>query len=455
MKTSIIIFTDSRLEYTKLCIDSIRKYTKGRDYEIIVVDNNSADGTVEWLKEQDDIIKILNIENLGFARKLNQGIGFARGDNIIFLNNDVVVTPRWLDNLTACLYSSQTVGAVSPVTNNRECNQAINTNYKNIDEMFEFADKHNKTNILLWEERIKLSICCMLIKKEVIDKAGLPDERFMTGDCRDYDYSFRIRKSGYGLMLCKDTFIHRHGCEASSYQLIREDERRFREKWGFDVRYSTGIRQDIIDLFNTAYDEQINVLEVGCACGATLLKIKDTYKKANLYGIELNEECAEIAGCFAKVKTGNIEHGLIDYPDNFFDYIIFGDVLEHLNNPWEVVSNIRRNLKSDGQVIASIPNVMHYSVLRNLINGNWTYEEAGLLDRTHLRFFTWNEIDKMFKEAGYENLTYIRKLIYMTNDDVNFMRLLNQLTGRDMTWQYETYQYIVKARNNGEKNIMN
>ena len=67
-KTSIIILTYNNLMYNIICIDSIRKYTKKDTYEIIVVDNNSTDGTREWLKEQKDIIVILNDENVGFQK---------------------------------------------------------------------------------------------------------------------------------------------------------------------------------------------------------------------------------------------------------------------------------------------------------------------------------------------------------------------------------------------------
>ena len=97
--TSIVILTYNKLDYNMLCIESIRQYTEPDAYEIIVVDNNSADGTVEWLKSQQDIQLILNSENVGFPAGCNQGIKAARGDSILLLNNDTVVTPRWLDNL--------------------------------------------------------------------------------------------------------------------------------------------------------------------------------------------------------------------------------------------------------------------------------------------------------------------------------------------------------------------
>ena len=103
--TSIILLTYNKLEYTKICIESIRKFTPKGKYEIIVVDNNSNDGTLDWLKEQDDLKVIYNDYNAGFPKGCNQGIKISRGDSILLLNNDTVVTPNWLNVLDKTLYS--------------------------------------------------------------------------------------------------------------------------------------------------------------------------------------------------------------------------------------------------------------------------------------------------------------------------------------------------------------
>jgi tetratricopeptide (TPR) repeat protein len=110
LKTSIVILTYNNLDYNKLCIESIRKYTKEGTYEIIVVDNHSTDGTVEWLKKQRDVKIILNGENLGFPKGCNQGIEIAdEANDILLLNNDTIVTPNWLINLKKCLKKNAVV----------------------------------------------------------------------------------------------------------------------------------------------------------------------------------------------------------------------------------------------------------------------------------------------------------------------------------------------------------
>ena len=103
--TSIIILSYNNLNYTKQCIESIRKYTSNENYEIIVIDNNSNEETTNWLKLQYDIKLQLNTTNNGFPGGCNDGIKFANPMNdILLLNNDIVVTKNWLTNLKIALY---------------------------------------------------------------------------------------------------------------------------------------------------------------------------------------------------------------------------------------------------------------------------------------------------------------------------------------------------------------
>ena len=165
-KTSIIILTYNNLVYNHICVNSIRKYTKENTYEIIVVDNNSTDGTREWLKKQNDIKVILNDENVGFPKGCNIGIAASDKENdILFLNNDTVVTPRWLDNLKACIYSNDKVGATSSISNNCSNYQSISVPYIDVQDMIPFADANNVTNPEKWEEKPRLVAFCMLIKE--------------------------------------------------------------------------------------------------------------------------------------------------------------------------------------------------------------------------------------------------------------------------------------------------
>ena len=117
-KTSIVILSYNTYNLTKSCIESIRKFTSAGSYEIIVIDNASQDASVAWLKRQKDIKLVCNKENKGFPGGCNQGMELAEeGNDILLLNSDTIVTPRWLENMQTALYSEPKVGAVSCITN--------------------------------------------------------------------------------------------------------------------------------------------------------------------------------------------------------------------------------------------------------------------------------------------------------------------------------------------------
>jgi GT2 family glycosyltransferase/Tfp pilus assembly protein PilF len=257
-KTSIVILTYNNLEYNKSCIESIKKYTEKNTYEIVIVDNQSTDGTVDWLKKQKDLKLILNDKNLGFPKGCNQGIEIAdKNNDILLLNNDTIVTPNWLINLQKCLYSEKTIGAVGAMTNSCSNNQAIPVKYNSIQEMIDFAKTNNISNASQWEERLRLVGFCMLIRNEVVKNVGVLDEIFTPGNFEDDDYSFRIRKAGYKLMLCKDSFIHHYGSasfgkEANKYNdLLIINREKFMKKWGVDPYNITEMKDDINNLAET------------------------------------------------------------------------------------------------------------------------------------------------------------------------------------------------------------
>lgn len=450
--TSIIILTYNQLIYTKLCIESIRKFTPKGCYEIIVVDNNSTDKTVEWLKEQEDLKVIYNDENKGFPAGCNQGIKISKGDNIILLNNDTIVTPNWLNNLQKALYSSDEIGVVGAITNRCSNYQQVEVPYKNIAQMLDFAENNNISNKDLWEYRTRLIGYCYLVKKSVLDEVGLLDEIFTPGNFEDDDLSFRIICKGYKLLLCKDVFIHHFQSVSFSNdvenfkQVYNANRQKFYDKWGFNSDYSSCIRFDIINHINPDINKEINVLEVGCGIGSSLLDIKNKYKNANIYGIELSEGAGKIVKHLCDAIVGNIEVLELPYEEKFFDYIIFGDVLEHLNDPWEVLKKVKKYLKKDGYILASIPNIMHISVVKMLINGRFPYEDAGILDKTHLRFFTLAEIQNLFAIANYNIETITANAVYISKEDEELINTLCKLSNEGLRQQYMVYQYIIKAK---------
>jgi SAM-dependent methyltransferase len=169
--------------------------------------------------------------------------------------------------------------------------------------------------------------------------------------------------------------------------------------------YFTRINPDLLRLMPP--DAQ-TVLEVGCGAGALAEAYRRINPRVTYFGVERFPDAAEAArlsGRVERVICGDVE--LIELTElglsqssPSIDCLVFGDVLEHLLDPWTTLARLTRLVRTGGQVLACIPNIQHYSVLVNLLRGRWEYQDAGLLDRTHLRFFTLQGIHDLFAQAG-------------------------------------------------------
>jgi O-antigen biosynthesis protein len=442
MKTSIIIAVYNKLDYTRQCIESIRSYTRAGSYEIIVIDNHSEDGTAEWLQAQPDIGYKRNDQNLGFSKACNQGIELASGDTVLLLNNDTIVTPNWLEGLITCLYSNENIGAAGPITNNCSYFQSIPAVYRNTDEMQKFALSHNVSDPVKWEERLKLIGFCMLIRKSVMDTVGFLDERFSPGNYEDDDYSYRIRQAGFRLMLCKDTFIHHFGStswedDASFQTLLRTNQMKFKEKWGFIPEHANPIRFELADRILKPADSAIRVLEINCRGGGTLLLVKSRFLNAELYGIEWDKYEAESAAICAQVKTEEPLQALGSFPEHFFDVILLPYETHSDSSTSLILAAALRCLKPDGQVIGSFTNRLHHRQLKELIQGGH--------DRGNQSGFVLSEVFDLFRQAGLNEVVVTGSVLPISAEDEISIRQL-ALLGGGQAQTYEIAAFIVSAR---------
>jgi SAM-dependent methyltransferase len=167
--------------------------------------------------------------------------------------------------------------------------------------------------------------------------------------------------------------------------------------------YFEHVRTELLDLF---VRPPRHFLDVGCGTGLTGLEARRRFPAARIDGIEFSAAAAALAAeRLHRVHQGDVERmdfGELGYAHGGIDGLLLADVLEHLYNPWDLLVRIRPYLARDAQIVASIPNARNLIVLSDLAAGNFSYEAAGLLDITHIRFFTRREIVKLFAETGYD-----------------------------------------------------
>jgi GT2 family glycosyltransferase len=251
---SIITPTFNNLPLNKAWLHGILAETDYPNYEIIVVDNNSTDGTAEWLAEvaragQEEtaagfrprIQLILNKENRGFAAANNQALRVARGQYLCLLNNDTIVTRGWLSTLIGHLRKHPELGMVGPVSNNVGNEAKVPVGYRHIAKMPCWAEDYCRRHDGQIVPIEMLGFFCVVMPREVYRRVGELDERFGLGYFEDDDYCRRIRAAGYRMCFVRDAFVH-HWLESSFRLLGKEtyirqfskNQRLYKEKWNAD-----------------------------------------------------------------------------------------------------------------------------------------------------------------------------------------------------------------------------
>lgn len=166
------------------------------------------------------------------------------------------------------------------------------------------------------------------------------------------------------------------------------------------TEYFHGLRRDMIDRLPVV---PLSFLEIGCGSGANAAYARETGRYAAYVGVELFPDAAEAAAAqMDQIIVGDIETLQIETTYAPFDVLVMSEVLEHLVDPWTVLRRLRTLLRPGAAVFASSPAVSHHSVIRMLLDGRWDLQDAGVMDRTHLRWFTPSSYAQMFRDCSYQ-----------------------------------------------------
>jgi hypothetical protein len=183
------------------------------------------------------------------------------------------------------------------------------------------------------------------------------------------------------------------------------------------------------DLLRIIPDTSSKLIEIGCSSGALAHALKLKKPDINWIGVEIDFEYAELASRYCnEIYCSDIESWGESYFNQFKDRDcwIFGDVLEHLKDPWSVIGKIRAVIPEYGSIVACIPNASHWSLVVKFATGSIGYQDEGLLDRTHLRWFSRSTIRQLFEFNGFRIVEDFDRIFYEP-DREKFLPLIGQI----------------------------
>lgn len=224
-EVSVLVVTYGQVAHTRLCLEALRAYTAPGRYEVVVVDHGSTDGTVEVLRAQAAAWPALRVSarerNPGFAAGINDAARQARGEVLVVLNNDTVVTPGWLEPLLAAL-ADPTVGLAGPTTNDSGDVAVVPASYSDLDGLLAHAARRARARAGRRRGVAKLSLFCAAMRRQTFERLGGLDEAFGLGMFEDDDLCAALAARGLRVVLAEDAYVH-HAAGATFRRLSPRD----------------------------------------------------------------------------------------------------------------------------------------------------------------------------------------------------------------------------------------
>lgn len=450
---SIVLLAYNKLEYTKLCVESIYKYTSNIKFELITVNNGSSDDTKLYFDSLSNSKKIDLINNVRPVDGFNAGIELAEGKYTACICNDFIFTVNWLGNLLKCIESDESIGFVSPGANIVSNYQQINSNYNTIDELEEFAENYNVSDPKKWEERIRLLPCVLLCKSELLKNIVGYDSRFYFGDFADDDISFRIRRAGYKLIYARDTFVHHFGSvtvkedhiENNSLEISRKI---FIDKYHIDTRVEATFNPAIVSMVKNKNKENASILGINSFCGGTPLQIKNELKSVGVKSVKITN-ITENKKYIQDLKTVSDEahyssgDNLLDcICDKKYDFIVYENGIDNVHNICEIFGVLKNSLNKDGQLIFTMYNEAYYEKLFYINQ----YEQTLYGDEYKISYLNLNKIVDMLLSKKFNNIKINRVILPYKHEMIsNMIKVVSDINQEEFRNNITTFKFIISC----------
>ncbi len=390
---SILVIAYNRIEKTKQCVESILKYTKNINYELILVDNGSDKDIFEYYESIRFINKkIVRItKNLQLSYAVLKGTEYCSGKYIALLGNDIVVTANWLENIIRCFESDIKIGMVCAMSSNISNLQQADISFQSIEEMQEKAAIYNVSDPRKWHERLRLITAGAVYKAECIHISGNWDYGFFH-DFSDDDLTFHIRRAGYKTILCKDVFVHHDhviGTEKRQGEFERslaKGRENFRSKYyGIDA-------WDDVNNFELTMNSMLKkpkninkakILGIDVKCGTPVLELKNNLRSYGLFNSEISSlfRDGKYVIDLSTICTGTVICDSVNkiscyFEDGTFDYILIGEPINTYENYENLILSTVKTLKPGGQLLFKLSNNRNLMTFLNIVNKGNNYPEV-------------------------------------------------------------------------------
>lgn len=384
---TILVIAYNRLEKTRRCVESILKYTKGIDYELLLLDNGSDDDTLAYFQsvpyEKTTVWTISHNVGLNYAFSL--AMRYFHTEYFVSVSNDVYVTENWLDNLLCCMRSDPMVGAVCPVSSFVSNFQEVDLHVKDFDDMQRKAAQFNHSDPRKWQERMRIITIILMMRRSVCDTVGTMDLGFYH-DFGDDDISTRIRHAGYKLMICGDTYVyHDHDFR----NLEDKDPEQFQKSLAFgrknyQEKYQGIDAWDDVSNFElpmmqlleceTNYPQRPAVLCADPRCGTPVLQVRNVLRAKGIMDC-VSHAFTTKAKYFYDLQLATGGRTVCDricfFPEHYreesFDVVLLCEPVNTYPEPIRVTENLLRSVRRGGKLLVKLRNTASAQAFLNLL----------------------------------------------------------------------------------------
>ncbi len=436
--TSIVILSYNTKKNIIGCLDTIWKTVPLDRCQVIVIDNASTDDSVEYLRTLDWITLVEKDKSSGFSDAYNDGIEKAEKDNDIYLlSPDMMISENSLFWLKMGLYENDDIASAGSEVVDKE-------------DTGNFVSEASKNNIpmeLPYSYRTDIIGPSVLLKRTVLDEVGLLDGGLDTENRAYIELGLRFLKAGKLNLTCKNSNVFQpENISDQNYDSSYDkSDESLVTKLGVDIRKYHKYRTDLVEEIKSERNTKLHILEVGCGAGATASLIKSQYPYAEYKGIERNDKAAMYARAFGDVITGDIETVEFEKEFNeYFDYVLLGDVLQYTHDPAGVIRKLSVCLKKSGSMIISVPNIRNWSVIIPLLNDDrFEYSDDGIINSSCIKFFTENEMARLISGNGF-SIKNIKTEISEEPSDVErrYLESLVELSGQNDINDFLVSEYV-------------